>query len=317
MRIARRARNRCRIPDQSTNRLPTVDVSPFGRSRHPPGPPCPASLRQPAPNKQRHNRHIREIKPEHENQHPDRRKSTTQKPETTKTEPRTHTASHKVRRHQKTQEKAHSDAISEGDGLLAPTASRRAAYRRNGNVFDGVCRPDVRYRGSALSTGRETRAGGGAMNDGNMIQEPPACPVCGLAVEERDPRRGKPLSIHRACPEPAPGGAEEGTGTRTPHVAGVAPDGIQERRRRGRPPNCAGGWACATRPVGPAEPRDGRTVLLVGQMQAALMRLEPETLMAYEERWAVDLAGPSAARAWTGSRATGWRGPRHGPWTRP
>ena len=37
------------------------------------------------------------------------------------------------------------------------------------------------------------------MNDGNMIQEPPACPVCGLAVEERDPRRGKPLSIHRAC----------------------------------------------------------------------------------------------------------------------
>lgn len=31
------------------------------------------------------------------------------------------------------------------------------------------------------------------MNDGNMIQEPPACPVCGLAVEERDPRRGKPL----------------------------------------------------------------------------------------------------------------------------
>jgi len=51
-------------PRQSTNRLPTVDVSPFGRSRHPPGPPCPASLRQPAPNKQRHNRHIREIKPD-------------------------------------------------------------------------------------------------------------------------------------------------------------------------------------------------------------------------------------------------------------
>lgn len=64
-------------------------------------------------------------KTRHENQHPDRRKSTTQKPETTKTEPRTHTASHKVRRHQKTQEKAHPDAISEGDGLLAPTASRR------------------------------------------------------------------------------------------------------------------------------------------------------------------------------------------------
>ena len=40
------------------------EVSPFGRSRHPPGPPCPASLRQPAPNKQRHNRHIREIKPD-------------------------------------------------------------------------------------------------------------------------------------------------------------------------------------------------------------------------------------------------------------
>lgn len=51
-------------PRQSTNRLPTVDVSPFGRSRHPPGPPCPASLRQPAPNKQRHNRHIRKIKPD-------------------------------------------------------------------------------------------------------------------------------------------------------------------------------------------------------------------------------------------------------------
>lgn len=51
-------------PRQSTSRLPTVDVSPFGRSRHPPGPPCPASLRQPAPNKQRHNRHIREIKPD-------------------------------------------------------------------------------------------------------------------------------------------------------------------------------------------------------------------------------------------------------------
>ena len=51
-------------PRQSTNRLPTVDVSPFGRSRHPPGPPCPASVRQPAPNKQRHNRHIREIKPD-------------------------------------------------------------------------------------------------------------------------------------------------------------------------------------------------------------------------------------------------------------
>ena len=41
-----------------------MDVSPFGRSRHPPGAPCPASLRQPAPNKQRHNRHIREIKPD-------------------------------------------------------------------------------------------------------------------------------------------------------------------------------------------------------------------------------------------------------------
>ena len=51
-------------PRQSTSRLPTVDVSPFGRSRHPPGAPCPASVRQPAPNKQRHNRHIREIKPD-------------------------------------------------------------------------------------------------------------------------------------------------------------------------------------------------------------------------------------------------------------
>lgn len=51
-------------PRQSTGRLPTVDVSPFGRSRHPPGAPCPASVRQLAPNKQRHNRHIREIKPD-------------------------------------------------------------------------------------------------------------------------------------------------------------------------------------------------------------------------------------------------------------
>lgn len=51
-------------PRQSTSRLPTVDVSPFGRSRHPPGAPCLASVRQPAPNKQRHNRHIREIKPD-------------------------------------------------------------------------------------------------------------------------------------------------------------------------------------------------------------------------------------------------------------
>ena len=138
-------------------------------------------------------------KTRHENQHPDRRKSTTQKPETTKTEPRTHTASHKVRRHQKTQEKAHPDAISEGDGLLAPTVSRRPPIGGTATflmVF-AVRASDIgvrRYR-------RDGRRGpgGGAMNDGNMIQEPPACPVCGLAVEERDPRRGKPLSIHRAC----------------------------------------------------------------------------------------------------------------------
>lgn len=66
-------------------------------------------------------------------------------------------------------------------------------------------------------------------------------------------------------PEPAPGGAEEGTGTRTPHVAGVAPDGIQERRRRGgRRTAPAGGMAQRGRR--PSRPRDGRTVLLVGQM---------------------------------------------------
>ena len=50
---------------------PTVDEQAPDRGRlpvrqepAPAGPPCPASVRQPAPNKQRHNRHIREIKPD-------------------------------------------------------------------------------------------------------------------------------------------------------------------------------------------------------------------------------------------------------------
>lgn len=64
MRIARRARNRCRIPDsRRTGSRPWTSPRSAGagtrRGRH-----APASLRQPAPNKQRHNRHIREIKPD-------------------------------------------------------------------------------------------------------------------------------------------------------------------------------------------------------------------------------------------------------------
>lgn len=147
-------------PRQSTNRLPTVDVSPFGRSRHPPGPPCPASLRQPAPNKQRHNRHIREIKPD--------MKTSTQTDEKHDTETRNNEDRTK---NPHSQPQGTTPSENPRKSTSRCNLRRRwtscthrltaAAYRRNCNVFDGVCRPGVRYRGSALSTGRETRAGWG------------------------------------------------------------------------------------------------------------------------------------------------------------
>lgn len=225
-------------------------------------------------------------KTRHENQHPDRRKSTTQKPETTKTEPRTHTASHKVRRHQKTQEKAHPDAISEGDGLLAPTASRRPPIGGTATflmVF-AVRASDIgvrRYR-------RDGRRGpgGGAMNDGNMIQEPTACPVCGLAVEERDPRRGKPLSIHRACRnrrrEELRKERERGRRMSQESLLMASRNDVAEAaaelRRR---------VAWRNEAVGPADHGTVELCYWSVRCMAALMRLEPETLMAYEDRWAV------------------------------
>lgn len=133
-------------PRQSTSRLPTVDVSPFGRSRHPPGAPCPASVRQPAPNKQRHNRHIREIKPD--------MKTSTQTDEKAR-----HRNQKQRRQNQEpTQPATRYDAIRKPKKSTSRCNLRRrwtscthrlaaAAYRRNGNVFDGVCRPGVRYRG--------------------------------------------------------------------------------------------------------------------------------------------------------------------------
>lgn len=48
--------------------------------------------------------------------------------------------------------------------------------------------------------------------------------------------------------------------------------------------------------------------------QNTLMRLEPETLMAYEDRWAVDLARSIGRKGMDRiAGLTGWRGPR--PWT--
>lgn len=252
-------------------------------------------------------------KTRHENQHPDRRKSTTQKPETTKTEPRTHTASHKVRRHQKTQEKAHPDAISEGDGLLAPTASRRPPIGGTATflmVF-AVQASDIgvrRYR-------RDGRRGpgGGAMNDGNMIQEPPACPVCGLAVEERDPRRGKPLSIHRACRnrrrEELRKERERGRRMSQESLLMASRNDVAEAaaelRRR---------VAWRNEAVGPADHGTVELCYWSVRCMAALMRLEPETLMAYEDRWAVDLARSIGRKGMDRiAGLTGWRGPR--PWT--
>lgn len=104
MRIARRARDRCRIPDsrRAGSRPWTSPRSAGAGTRRGamPGLRAAAGPEQTTA-QQTHTRN----KTRHENQHPDRRKSTTQKPETTKTEPRTHTASHKVRRHQKPKKK--------------------------------------------------------------------------------------------------------------------------------------------------------------------------------------------------------------------
>ena len=119
-------------------------------------------------------------------------------------------------------------------------------------------------------------------------------------------------------PEPAPGGAEEGTGTRTPHVAGVAPDGIQERRRRGgRRTAPAGGMAQRGRR--PSRPRDGRTVLLVGQMHGGAHAAR--TGNAHGIRGPVG-RGPGPVHRPQGHGPD--RGPdrlegvhAHGPWTRP
>ena len=103
-------------------------------------------------------------------------------------------------------------------------------------------------------------------------------------------------------PEPAPGGAEEGTGTRTPHVAGVAPDGIQERLRRR--------VAWRNEAVGPADHGTVELCYWSVRCMAALMRLEPETLMAYEDRWAVDLARSIGRKGMDRiAGLTGWRGP--------
>ncbi len=114
-------------------------------------------------------------------------------------------------------------------------------------------------------------------------------------------------------PEPAPGGAEAGTGTRTPHVAGVAPDGIQEQRRRGgRRTAPAGGMAQRGRR--PSRPRDGRTVLLVGQMHGGAHAAR--TGNAHGIRGPVG-RGPGRSIGRKGmdriAGLTGWRGPR--PWT--
>ena len=131
--------------------------------------------------------------------------------------------------------------------------------------------------------------GGGAMNDGNMIQEPPACPVCGLAVEERDPRRGKPLSIHRACRnrrrEELRKERERGRRMSQESLLMASRNDVAEAaaelRRR---------VAWRNEAVGPADHGTVELCYWSVRCMAALMRLEPETLMAYEDRWAVDLA---------------------------
>ena len=124
------------------------------------------------------------------------------------------------------------------------------------------------------------------MNDGNMIQEPPACPVCGLAVEERDPRRGKPLSIHRACRnrrrEELRKERERGRRMSQESLLMASRNDVAEAaaelRRR---------VAWRNEAVGPADHGTVELCYWSVRCMAALMRLEPETLMAYEDRWAV------------------------------
>lgn len=156
--------------------------------------------------------------------------------------------------------------------------------------------------------------GGGAMNDGNMIQEPPACPVCGLAVEERDPRRGKPLSIHRACRnrrrEELRKERERGRRMSQESLLMASRNDVAEAaaelRRR---------VAWRNEAVGPADHGTVELCYWSVRCMAALMRLEPETLMAYEDRWAVDLArgGRRMARRPGPRRRRGPAGRRHGP----
>lgn len=155
--------------------------------------------------------------------------------------------------------------------------------------------------------------GGGAMNDGNMIQEPPACPVCGLAVEERDPRRGKPLSIHRACRnrrrEELRKERERGRRMSQESLLMASRNDVAEAaaelRRR---------VAWRNEAVGPADHGTVELCYWSVRCMAALMRLEPETLMAYEDRWAVDLARSIGRKGMDRiAGLTGWRGPR--PWT--
>ena len=151
------------------------------------------------------------------------------------------------------------------------------------------------------------------MNDGNMIQEPPACPVCGLAVEERDPRRGKPLSIHRACRnrrrEELRKERERGRRMSQESLLMASRNDVAEAaaelRRR---------VAWRNEAVGPADHGTVELCYWSVRCMAALMRLEPETLMAYEDRWAVDLARSIGRKGMDRiAGLTGWRGPR--PWT--
>ena len=117
------------------------------------------------------------------------------------------------------------------------------------------------------------------MNDGNMIQEPPACPVCGLAVEERDPRRGKPLSIHRACRnrrrEELRKERERGRRMSQESLLMASRNDVAEAaaelRRR---------VAWRNEAVGPADHGTVELCYWSVRCMAALMRLEPETLMA-------------------------------------
>lgn len=127
------------------------------------------------------------------------------------------------------------------------------------------------------------------MNDGNMIQEPPACPVCGLAVEERDPRRGKPLSIHRACRnrrrEELRKERERGRRMSQESLLMASRNDVAEAAAELRRQ-----VAWRNEAVGPADHGTVELCYWSVRCMAALMRLEPETLMAYEDRWAVDLA---------------------------